>query len=243
MITIQYPITKEYTNGLLTTSRVVTFNLAEVHSRIIDKNNVLVKTTKEDIIEYNNAISNSEFNVQYINGVNMTPSNHILYNCDYCMQEIDSSGRYYCMECKKDMCMSCFEREFCDGHPIVSRKPVEFRENFDIKCCDCNKIVNTKFYFSCQEQIETYYCDDCIDEETLSLRFPSINVQKHRSYLHADNCNFGSMFDWVPIFKKCTSEMLILYNTNTDQFAIYDKDINIISLKNINLGLQASFFI
>ena len=257
MFQINLPTTDEYISNKNYNCLYVKHNDSlRLSCEIIDvsiaqiKNDNLIKLNEIDIYNYFNNILEyrlgnehifnniSEYiNIHSINGYNLSYyESH--YNCSYCKSYIDNNY-FYCLYCHKNICNGCYtDTIHCniDHKRKIKSRLLATSKNYLLYCDGCDVVI-IKQYYSKKVQDNTYdLCIKCYNNK------PDQELEKYEYILPADNCNFGTIIDWIPILKDNKNDLLLL-NKNTFEYCIAVKCINgwyyyILELKQITQNMK-----
>jgi hypothetical protein len=212
------------------------------------------KLSQYEIQDYFEKLLSNKININCINGIITEVSKPVLYYCDYC-GFIISGDYYYCYECHKDICNTCYENKInstCISHDynnIKKRKECDYND-YQIICnlCD-NKIIDPMFY-SDEEDMnsldDTYdLCMDCVSKNSGLIEQNSL--KKIILKFPCDNCSFDNMIDWIPVLKD-NENSFILINKNTMQYCLFCRNsynkygYYVISLEKLNSFINQKGF-
>jgi hypothetical protein len=194
----------------------------------------LDKTAYDDMFDYFEELK--DLNIRYLNGIStqirMTPC----VDCYYC-DKVIGALRYFSFNSFIDMCHDCYDQKKwvnASENPLENASEnasennwVEMYDTFEIQCSMCRNQINENVlkpfkiasncldyynrYNLCQVCLETVKGKEIINEKGLRL------VNYH---IKMDQFRFGSLLDWVPIYKSTHHEnaynMFVLYNINID---------------------------
>jgi hypothetical protein len=195
----------------------------------------LVRLSDNQILKYLSDILTDEMRIKRINGVE---DNMECLCCDYCSTLIDISSEhyFYCIECNQDMCVQCEEEtteeiakahgakmwflraqslEECRAHGLIKRTgKISCIE--DRYCDECNKtIMNTEDRYANDEDQDlcmncSVTCKNLITEWNLNF-IPASQIDADELSANIEEYNmFGSMIDWIPIYKDNDDDMILL---------------------------------
>ena len=182
-----------------------------------------------DIINYFNDIINNGARITFVNGVNMSCYDSQCYYCDYCHGNI-KSDYYYCYDCHNDMCHLCYIETSEEIALANGAKNYHKRQDKLTKCQNFHKIKLRKLNNSaicdlCGNHIFTFnryhnqndydLCLDCSQIDSGKIQIIEQNLQLVDNILSCDQCDFGSLIDWIPLIQDCEGNM-ILINANKD---------------------------
>lgn len=134
-------------------------------------------------------------NITLINGEYVNNDVEKAYECEYCHTLIDKElQRYYCYNCYKFMCHLCFVE-----NPITaSRTKVlhYMKRAKDINLCKQRHTIIQRM-----SQAECSTLED-------------LKISNANNVLPCDNCDFGSILDWIPSMYDNDKDIYLLQNCN-----------------------------
>lgn len=163
-------------------------------------------------------------NITLINGEYINNDIEKAYECDYCHTIIDKElKRYYCYNCYKFMCHLCYIE-----NPITASR---------------NKVLH---YMKRSGGINLCKRNHTIIQRMSQAECSSLNEMKEKlinAVLPCDNCDFGSILDWIPNMYDNEKDTYLLQNCNptSNHFGNYaisgldiKKNVGYFSLKAYN---------
>jgi hypothetical protein len=159
--------------------------------KIPEKYEILENALNEnDIIEFYKDVVDSR--LHYLNGYNIDNCFDFGYICDFCSSKIHNEDYYYCLDCRKDICILCYKElanffcgnnyDECKIHSLIKRS------FFNYSCDDCGKSIKKYYYkYNLNEfyHKNIFYCNNCINDELIK-KF-NLN-KKFRCISKCENC-------------------------------------------------------
>ena len=125
-----------------------------------------------------------------IDGMGLECDGYTIYYCDYCLNDCDKQY-YYCYDCKKDMCKSCFDS--FDNLDNQDHEPMQITEHTVLQCKLHDLYVREPKCSYCRCQI----CKNVIVDETLyciqydNIQYDNIQYDNHNNiYSYKEPLNF-----------------------------------------------------
>ena len=171
-----------------------------------DDNNGFSESGEPGDSKYNNLGDNGD-NKTINNSVASNNNNNLTINNNNSVDPIDANDNdidniqnkpysySYCLECNSRYCHNCFAKSLCIiGHAWSKRRYFDGNRFCDL----CRKRISLKRY--CDND-DYDVCNDCwFSEDNKAALECKTGLLKLRDLeLHYNNCNFGSLFDWIPI--------------------------------------------
>jgi hypothetical protein len=185
----------------------------------------------DKVVEYFNCIINDQVRIHGINNMDLDKST---FSCDYCLSFINYK-LYTCQECNKMMCPLCFSETSEEIALKNGAKNYQSRKDELNKCQQNHKLTETY-------PTENVVCDNCNEKPKESEYFSNVtrdygdrsdlclicsqtnegkelikdnNLTKRTNYLSNVWTEFGSLFDWIPIYSEDETDALIRKNLNS----------------------------
>jgi hypothetical protein len=151
----------------------------------LEKTNLTIVTKLTGIVKHGD--------IKTINGFRFSDYTSLsddLYYCDYCKAACNSNKSYYCYDCYKDMCETCYNKIIEKDTLDKCRKHKIFR-TLDRIHTYCNGCQDVNPYLKSHYNFEDYdLCDKC---------YNTIEYENKSKMVKTGDLNFGSLRGWFNI--------------------------------------------